>query len=83
MVHFVLYNVLMLIIFLLIRSDKVLKVNSLIQMMGKLYNQELPIRPAPSRYLLNIFNGGSLNINEYREPSKTLESSHILNLPPI
>jgi hypothetical protein len=64
-------------------SDKVWEVNSLIQMMGKLYNQDLPIRPAPSRYLLNIFNGGSLNINEYRELHKTPESSHILNLPPM
>jgi hypothetical protein len=64
-------------------SDKVWEVNSLIQMMGKLYNQEIPIRPAPSRYLLNIFNGGSLNINEYRELHKTPETSHILNLPPM
>lgn len=64
-------------------SDKVWEINSLIQMIAKVYNLDIPIRPAPSRYLLNIFNGGTMTIEEYRELHKTSETSHILNLPPM
>jgi hypothetical protein len=64
-------------------SDKVWEINSLIQMMAKLYNLKIPIRPAPSRYLLNIFNGGTMTIEEYRELHKTCDTSYILNLPPM
>lgn len=64
-------------------SDKVWEINSLIQMMAKIYNLSIPIRPAPSRYLLNIFNGGNMSIEEYRQLNKTSETSHILNLPPM
>lgn len=64
-------------------SDKVWEINSLIQMMAKVYNLNIPIRPAPSRYLLNIFNGGNMSIEEYRQLHKTSETSHILNLPPM
>ena len=64
-------------------SDKVWEINSLIQMMAKLYNLKIPIRPAPSRYLLNIFNGGTMSIEEYRESHKTSDTSYILNLPPM
>lgn len=64
-------------------SDKVWEINSLIQMMAKVYNLNIPIRPAPSRYLLNIFNGGTMTIEEYRKLHKTSETSHILNLPPM
>ena len=52
-------------------------------MMAKVYNLNIPIRPAPSRYLLNIFNGGTMTIEEYRKLHKTSETSHILNLPPM
>lgn len=64
-------------------SDKVWEINSLIQMLGKLYNMNLPIRPAPSRYLLDIFSGGKLSIEEYRKLHLTTETSHLLNLPPM
>lgn len=64
-------------------SDKVWEINSLIQMMARLYNINTPIRPAPSRYLLNIFNGGTMTIEEYRKLHKTSDTSHILNLPPM
>jgi|UniRef100_A0A6C0JUZ4 hypothetical protein len=64
-------------------SDKVWEINSLIQMMGKIYNYELPIRPAPSKYLLNIFSGGKLTIEEYRNLHKNSDTSHVLNLPPM
>lgn len=64
-------------------SDKVWEINSLIQMIGKLYNYKLPIRPAPSKYLLNIFSGGKLTIDEYRNLHKNGDTSHVLNLPPM
>ena len=64
-------------------SDKVWEINSLIQMLGKIYNMDIPIRPAPSRYLLNIFNGGKLNIEEYRKLHLNNDTSHVLNLPPM
>tara|TARA_B110000259_G_scaffold188163_1_gene245289 strand:+ start:80 stop:889 length:810 start_codon:yes stop_codon:yes gene_type:complete len=64
-------------------SDKVWEINSLIQMMAKLYNLKIPVRPAPSRYLLNIFNGGTISIEEYRELHKTTDTSYVLNLPPM
>lgn len=64
-------------------SDKVWEINSLIQMVGKIYNMDLPIRPAPCRYLLNIFSGGKLNIDEYRALHKDCDTSHVLNLPPM
>jgi len=64
-------------------SDKVWEINSLIQMLGKLYNMKIPIRPAPSRYLLNIFSGGKLSIDEYRKLHLNNDTSHVLNLPPM
>jgi len=64
-------------------SDKVWEINSLIQMLGKLYNMNIPIRPAPSRYLLNIFSGGKLSIEEYRKLHLDHDTSHVLNLPPM
>tara|TARA_Y100000389_G_scaffold131621_1_gene129026 strand:+ start:218 stop:1066 length:849 start_codon:yes stop_codon:yes gene_type:complete len=64
-------------------SDKVWEINSLIQMLGKLYKIDIPIRPAPSRYLLNIFSGGKLTIEEYRKLHLNHDSSHVLNLPPM
>ena len=64
-------------------SDKVWEINSLIQMLGKIYNMDIPIRPAPSRYILNIFNGGKLSIEEYRKLHLNTDTSHVLNLPPM
>jgi len=64
-------------------SDKVWEINSLIQMLGKLYNMNIPIRPAPSRYLLNNFSGGKLTIEEYRKLHLNNDTSHVLNLPPM
>tara|TARA_B110001450_G_C17631331_1_gene485339 strand:+ start:76 stop:903 length:828 start_codon:yes stop_codon:yes gene_type:complete len=64
-------------------SDKVWEINSLIQMMARVYNMKIPIRPSPSRYLLNIFDGGTMDIVEYRKLHKVSDTSHILNLPPM
>ena len=63
-------------------SDKVWEINSMIQMMGKRYGYNNFIRPAPSRYLLKMFNG-YLTIDEFRNTHKNNEESHVLNLPPM
>jgi hypothetical protein len=63
-------------------SDKVWEINSFIQMLSKHYGYLHPIRPAPSRFLLKIFNG-PLTIDEFRRAHITNDKTHILNLPPM
>jgi len=63
-------------------SDKVWEINSLIQMMAKKYGIGDYIRPAPSRYLLKMFNG-NLSIEEFRSLHQNHESTHVLNIPPM
>jgi hypothetical protein len=62
--------------------DKVWEINSMIQMLGKRYGVNNFIRPAPSRYLLKMFNG-YLTIDEFRKLHKNNETTHVLNLPPM
>jgi hypothetical protein len=63
-------------------SDKVWEINSLIQMLSKHYGYIQPIRPAPSRFLLKIFNG-PLSIEEFRKSHFSNDKTHLLNLPPM
>lgn len=63
-------------------SDKVWEINSWIQMLGKCHGYSNNIRPAPSRYLLKMFNG-NLNIEEYRKAHINNEKTYILNIPPM
>lgn len=63
-------------------SDKVWEINSWIQMLGKYYGYSNSIRPAPSRYLLKMFNG-NLDIEEYRNAHINNEKTYILNIPPM
>tara|TARA_B100000795_G_scaffold219317_1_gene173597 strand:- start:13972 stop:14760 length:789 start_codon:yes stop_codon:yes gene_type:complete len=63
-------------------SDKVWEINSYIQMLSKHFGCTKPIRPAPSRFLLKIFNG-PLSIEEYRKSHITNDKTHIMNLPPM
>ncbi len=63
-------------------SDKVWEINSLIQMLSKHYGFTHPIRPAPSRFLLKIFNG-PMSIEEFRTGHYTNDKTYILNLPPM
>ena len=63
-------------------SDKVWEINSLIQMLSKHYGFTYPIRPAPSRFLLKIFNG-PMTIEEFRKGHYTNDKTYILNLPPM
>lgn len=63
-------------------SDKVWEINSWIQILGKRYGYENSIRPAPSRYLLKMFNG-DLTIEEFRKVHLTNDKTYILNIPPM
>lgn len=63
-------------------SDKVWEINSFIQMLSKNYGYTQPIRPAPSRFLLKIFNG-PLTIEEFRNAHITCDKTHLLNIPPM
>lgn len=63
-------------------SDKVWEVNSMIQMLGKIHGIKNYIRPAPSRYLLKMFNG-TLDISEFRKLHNNTLTTHLLNLPPM
>ncbi len=63
-------------------SDKVWEINGFIQMLAKRNGYQNYIRPAPSRYLLKMFNG-YLTIDEFRKLHKNTETTHVLNLPPM
>jgi hypothetical protein len=51
-------------------------------MLSKHYGYTHPIRPAPSRFLLKIFNG-PMSIEEFRKGHYTNDKTYILNLPPM
>lgn len=63
-------------------NDKVWEINSLIQMLGKKYDIKYFIRPAPTKYLLKMFNG-PMNIEEFRNKHHNNDTTHVLNLPPM
>ena len=63
-------------------SDKVWEINSWIQILGKRYGYENPIRPAPSRFLLKMFNG-NLSIENFRKAHLTNDKTYLLNIPPM
>jgi len=63
-------------------SDKVWEVNSWIQMLGKRYGFKNIIRPAPSRYLLEMF-GGNLKIDDFRKAHIDETKTYVLNIPPM
>lgn len=57
-------------------------VQSWIQIMARNYGIMEPIRPAPSRYSLQMFDG-TLTIEEFRNVHKTFVKSIIANIPPL
>jgi hypothetical protein len=63
-------------------SDKVWEVNSWIQMLARRYGFKNVIRPAPSRYLLEMF-GGNLNIEDFRKSHLDETKTYVLNIPPM
>jgi len=63
-------------------SDRMWDIHGWIQMMAHVYQLPLPVRPAPSRYVLKMF-GGSLSIEEFRAAHNTLARTVVLNVPPL
>ena len=63
-------------------SNRVWEIHSWIQLLGKRYGMQCPIRPAPSKYLLKMFNG-PLDIAEFRNVHKGMSQTCTLNIPPF
>lgn len=63
-------------------SDRAWDIQSWIQMMARIYGIEGHIRPAPSRYTLQMFQG-NLTIEEFRKAHKSLAKSVVINIPPL
>ena len=63
-------------------TDKVWEINSFIQMLGKNYGYKEHIRPAPSRYLLKLFNG-NMSIEEFRNCHIKYDKAYLLNIQPM
>ena len=63
-------------------SDRMWDVNGWLQMLAQFYQLPLPVRPAPSRYVLKMF-GGPLSIDEFRAAHSTLARTVVLNVPPL
>lgn len=63
-------------------SDRAWEIHSWIQMLGKRFGFLEPIRPAPSRYLLEMFDG-PLSIEEFRNAHKGQSKTYVLNIPPL
>lgn len=63
-------------------SDRMWEIHSWIQWMSHKMGFETPIRPAPSRYLLKMFNG-PLEIDEFRQIHKNYLKTYIMNMPPL
>jgi len=63
-------------------SDRMWEIHSWIQMVAEKMGFQTPIRPAPSRYLLKMFNG-PLDIDEFRNVHKSNLKTYIMNIPPM
>jgi hypothetical protein len=63
-------------------SNRVWEIHSWIQLLGKKYGFLHTIRPAPSKYLLKMFNG-PLSIEEFRKAHLGLSQTCVTNIPPF
>jgi hypothetical protein len=63
-------------------SDRAWEIHSWIQMLGRRFGYVEPVRPAPSRYLLSIFDG-PMSIDEFRQTHLNHERTCVLNIPPM
>lgn len=62
--------------------DRAWEIHSWIQLLAQSYGLETPIRPAPNRYLLNMFNG-KMSIEEFRNGHKGFLKTYVMNIPPF
>lgn len=63
-------------------SDRAWEIHSWIQLLARRYGFSGCVRPAPSRYLLKLFNG-PLTIEEFRTAHKDLTKAYVMNIPPF
>lgn len=63
-------------------SDRLWEIHSWIQMIAHRYGYTEHVRPAPSRFLLKMFNG-PLGIEEFRAAHKGLAHTLCMNIPPF
>lgn len=63
-------------------SDRAWEIHSWIQALAQKYGIQGPIRPAPNKYLLRIFNG-PLTIDEFRSSHKGMSKQYVMNIPPF
>lgn len=63
-------------------SDRAWEIHSWIQMLGRRFGYTQPVRPAPSRYLLKMFNG-PMTIEEFRAAHLGQTRTTVLNIPPM
>jgi hypothetical protein len=63
-------------------SDRAWEIHSWIQLLARRYGYAGRVRPAPSKFLLKMFNG-PLSIEEFRAAHKGLTRTFIMNIPPF
>lgn len=63
-------------------SDRAWEIHSWIQLLARRYGYSGRVRPAPSKYLLKMFNG-PLSIEEFRTVHKDLTRTYVMNIPPF
>ena len=63
-------------------SDRSWEIYSWIQTLAAQWNMAVPVRPAPSRYLLRMFNG-PLDIDAFRQCHSTHQRTYTMNAPPF
>ena len=63
-------------------TDRMWEINSWIQIFADKMGLDTPIRPAPSRYTLQMF-GGPMNIHEFRAVHKNHDRLVLCNIPPL
>lgn len=63
-------------------SDRAWEIHSWIQLLARRYGLSGRVRPAPSRFLLKLFNG-PLSIEEFRGAHKDLARTYVMNIPPF
>lgn len=62
--------------------DRAWEIHSWIQLLARRYGLSGKVRPAPSKFLLKMFNG-PLTIEEFRNAHKGLARTYVMNIPPF
>ena len=63
-------------------SERVWEINSWIHLLARNLGLNTPIRPAPSKYMLQLF-GGPMSIEEFRKAHIGMTRTFVQNIPPL